>query len=187
MAESLRLTPSESVTVVSATPEALQLTKSETVTVVDATPDRLLVQARYGPGGKPPPKHFHPAQDERFEIIEGTLRFRLGSIERDLEAGSEIDIPRGVAHQVWNPHGHDALVAWETIPALRTERWFRAVDAVVREAGSKDPSPLAYATLLSEYRDVFRLAVGPDLLVAPVIKALGAIGRLRGHRARATA
>ena len=165
--------------------EALQLTRSESVTVVESTLDRLLVQGRYGPGGKPPPKHFHPAQDERFEVIEGTLRFRLGSVETDVAAGGEIEVPRGVAHQVWNPHDHDALVAWETLPALRTEQWYRAVDAVVRPAGEKDPSPLAYATLLSEYRDVFRLAVGPDALVGPVIKALGAIGRLRGHRATA--
>ena len=163
--------------------DALQLTRSESVTVVDSTPERLLVQARYGPGGKPPPKHFHPAQDERFEVIEGTLQFRLGSVERAVAAGGEIEIPRGVAHQVWNPHDHDALVAWETAPALRTERWFRAVDRVVRAAGDKDPSPLAFATLLSEYRDVFRLAVGPDPLVAPAIKVLGALGRLRGHQA----
>lgn len=163
--------------------EALQLTRSESVTVVESTADRLLVQARYGPGGKPPPKHLHPAQDERFEVIEGTLRFRLGSVEQDVAAGGEIEIPRGVAHQVWNPHDHDALVAWETVPGLRTEQWFRAVDRVVRAAGDKDPSPLAFAALLSEYRDVFRLAVGPDLLVGPVIKGLGAIGRMRGHTA----
>jgi mannose-6-phosphate isomerase-like protein (cupin superfamily) len=158
--------------------EALQLTKSESLAVVDSTPERLLVEATYGPGGKPPPKHLHPAQDERFEVIEGTLRFRLGSVESDLAAGAEIDIPRGVAHQVWNPHDHEAKVAWETVPGLRTEQWFRAVDRVVREAGEKDPSPLAFATLLSEYRDVFRLAIGPDPLVGPVIKALGAVGRL---------
>jgi hypothetical protein len=78
---------------------------------------------------------------------------------------------------VWNPHDHDAKVAWETVPALRTEQWFRSVDRVVRQAGEKDPSPLAFAALLSEYRDVFRLAVGPDLLVGPAIKLLGAIGR----------
>ena len=52
-----------------------------------------MVEATYGPGGKPPPKHFHPAQDELFRVLEGTLRFRLGSIERELEAGEEIEIP----------------------------------------------------------------------------------------------
>ena len=74
-------------------------------------------------------------------------------------------------------------MSWRTSPAGRTERWFRAVDALNREAGGKTPSALAYAVLLSAYRDSFRLAIGPDPLVGPVIAALGALGRLRGHRA----
>jgi hypothetical protein len=116
-------------------------------------------------------------------VHEGKLTFRLGSVERDVGAGEEIEVPMAVAHQVWNPHNEPARVTWETRPALRTEQWFRGVDRVVRAAGGGTPSPLAFATLLSEYRDCFRLAVGPDPLVGPVIKLLGAVGRLRGHRA----
>lgn len=162
--------------------EPLQLTESEAITVVESTPESLLVDATYGPGGSPPPKHFHPAQDEVFQMLEGSLRFRLGSIERDLEPGEEIEIPAGVAHQVFNPHDETARVRWRTSPAGRTEQWFRAVDALNRQAGGKRPSVLAFAALLSEYRDSFRLAIGPDPLVGPVIAALGAIARATGHR-----
>ena len=111
------------------------------------------------------------------------MTFRVGSVERDVTAGEEIEVPEGVAHQVWNPHDRPATVRWETRPALRTEQWFRNVDRIVRAAGDRTPSALAFATLLSEYGDCFRIAVGPHLLVAPVIKVLGAVGRLRGHRA----
>ena len=162
--------------------ESLQLTPSESVTIVSATPGALVVEATYGPGGKPPPRHYHPAQDEHFDVLEGRMMFRLGSVEREVEAGEGIDIPQGVAHQVWNPSDAPARVTWETRPALRTEQWFRGIDAIAREAGDKRPSPLAFATLLSEYSDCFRLAVGPYLLVGPVIRALGAVGRMRGHR-----
>jgi mannose-6-phosphate isomerase-like protein (cupin superfamily) len=162
------------------TADELQLTPSESVTVVSSAPEALVVAATYGPEGKPPPKHYHPAQDEHFEVLEGKMMFRLGSVEREVGTGEGIDIPQGVAHQVWNPNDAAATVTWETRPALRTEQWFRGVDAIVREAGGKTPSPLAFATLLSEYRDCFRLAVGPDPLVAPVIKLLGAIGRRLG-------
>ena len=163
--------------------EELRLTASESVTVVESAADALVVEATYGPGGKPPPKHYHPAQDEHFRVIEGTMTFRIGSVERDVTAGEEIEVPEGVAHQVWNPHDRPATVRWETRPALRTEQWFRGVDRIVRAAGDKTPSALAFATLLSEYRDCFRIAVGPDLLVCPVIKVLGTVGRLRGHSA----
>ena len=165
--------------------DELRLTPNELVTVVESTPEALVVEASYAADGRPPPKHLHPAQDERFVVLDGALRFRLGSVLRDLEAGDEIEVPAGVAHQVWNPHDAPARVRWETHPAGRTERWFRAVDALNREAGEgKTPSALAFATLLSEYHDTFRLTVGPDLLVRPVIKALGALGRLRGHHAQ---
>ena len=153
--------------------------------VVESTPEALVVEATYGPGGKPPPKHFHPHQDERFRVLEGTLSFRLGG-DRARARGR-----RGDRHSAGGrPSGLEpARRAGEgdlgdARRRLRTEQWFRAVDAVVREAGDKTPSPLAFATLLSEYRDCFRLAVGPDPLVGPVIKALGAVGRLRGHGAK---
>ncbi|MFI5122652.1 MAG: cupin domain-containing protein [Vicinamibacteria bacterium] len=162
--------------------ESLRLTASESLTIVEATPEALVVEASYGPGGKPPPKHLHPSQDEHFRMLEGTLRFRLGSVEHDLEPGDEIDVPAKVAHQVWNPHEEPARVRWTTAPAGRTEEWFRAVDALNRRAGEgKTPNALDFAGLLSEYRDCFRLAIGPDPLVGPAIAALGAVGRLRGH------
>jgi mannose-6-phosphate isomerase-like protein (cupin superfamily) len=164
--------------------DSLRLTASESLTIVEATPEALVVEASYGPGGKPPPKHLHPNQDEHFRVLEGTLRFRLGSAEHDLEPGDEIDVPAEVAHQVWNPHSEPARVRWTTAPAGRTEEWFRAVDALNRRAGEgKTPGALAFAVLLSQYRDCFRLAIGPDPLVGPAIAALGAVGRLRGHRA----
>jgi hypothetical protein len=84
--------------------ETLRLTPSESVTIVSSAPEALVVEATYGPGGKPPPRHYHPAQDEHFEVVEGRMMFRLGSVERELAAGESIDIPEGVSHQVWNPN-----------------------------------------------------------------------------------
>jgi hypothetical protein len=76
-------------------------------------------------------------------------------------------------------------VRWRTTPAGRTEQWFRAIDRLIREGrvGSGGmPGPLAFGVLLSEYRDVFRLASGPDWLLRPALATIGLIGRLRGYR-----
>jgi mannose-6-phosphate isomerase-like protein (cupin superfamily) len=78
-----------------------------------------------GPNGSPPPKHLHPAQDERFRVLEGALRVRVDGAERELGSGEEIEIPRGAVHQMWNPGSAPARVIWETRPAGRTEQWFR--------------------------------------------------------------
>jgi quercetin dioxygenase-like cupin family protein len=57
--------------------ETLKITPSESVTIRTSTPDALEVEGAWGPRGTPPPKHFHPAQDERFEVLEGRLHVRV--------------------------------------------------------------------------------------------------------------
>lgn len=166
-------------------PDILKLTPSESLEVRSSTPEALEVEATYGPGGSPPPRHFHPAQDEHFEVLSGSIRTRVEGEERDLSPGETIDIGRGRAHQMWNPGAEPARVSWRTSPAGRTEQWFRAIDALHRQgqvARNGMPGPLAFAVLIGEYRDVFRLA-GPDLLLRPALGALAIAGRARGYTA----
>lgn len=164
-------------------PDILELTPSESLEVRSSTPEAFEVEATYGPAGKPPPRHFHPAQDEHFEVLSGTMRVRVDGEERDLSPGEQLEIGRGSAHQMWNPGGEPARVRWRTAPAGRTEQWFRAIDALRREGRvgrNGMPGPLAFAVMLSEYRDVFRLA-GPDWLLRPALAALAVAGRARGY------
>jgi quercetin dioxygenase-like cupin family protein len=164
--------------------EHLKLTPTESVEVRSADADELEVLVSYLQGD-PPPRHFHPGQDERFEVTEGTARVEIDGEVRDLHPGDSLEIPRGTVHRLWNPGDEPARATWRTSPAGRTEQWFRALDALHREGRTgKDgqPGPLAFGVLLSEYRDVFRLA-GPDLLLRPALATLGALGRARGYSA----
>jgi mannose-6-phosphate isomerase-like protein (cupin superfamily) len=162
--------------------DTLELTPGETVTIVSSTPDALEVEATYGQSKAPPPMHSHPAQDEAFEVLEGSIRVHYGREKGELAAGEKLDIPAGLAHQMWNPSATPARVRWTTSPRGRTEDWFRSIDALVKDSAPKEPSPLGFAVLLSEFGDTFRLAVAPYALTVPVIKFLGVVGRLRGHR-----
>ena len=166
--------------------ETFKLTATETLTLVSSTPQVLEVEASFGPGHGAPPPHLHPAQDEHFEVLEGELRARVDGEERTLAAGDTLEIPRGKVHQMWNPSDEPTRARWETRPAGRTDEWFRAIDGLHREGRVRadgTPSPLAFAVLASEYRDTFRLAGAPDLLLRPAIAVLGGLGRLRGYRA----
>ncbi len=163
--------------------EILKITPSESVEIRSSTPEALEVEVTYANAGSPPPKHFHPSQDEHFEVLAGTLRVWVDGEKRDLRAGDQVDVPRGAVHRMWNPGAEPTRATWRTSPGGRTEQWFRAIDALHREGrvGSDgNPGPLAFGVMLSEYRDVFRLA-GPDLLLRPALAALGAIGRARGY------
>jgi hypothetical protein len=145
----------------------------------------LEVQVEYGPGGKPPPAHFHPNQSERFEVLEGAISTRIDGVERNYAAGERFEIPRGVAHQIWNPATTPARLVWQTLPAGRTRQWYEALDGLQRsgKVGRNGmPGPLAMGAYLTHYSDVFRLAAGPQPLVRGALALLGAAGRLRGYR-----
>ena len=165
--------------------ETLKLTPTESVEIRSSAAEALEVEATYGSGAKRPPKHFHPSQDERFEVLSGTIQVSLDGQGRPLAAGEGIDVPRGTVHQMWNPCSEPARVVWRTSPGGRTEQWFRAIDRLHREGrvgANGMPGPLAFAVLLTEYRDVFRLA-GPDWLLHPALSALARLGRVRGYSA----
>lgn len=164
--------------------EQLKLTPSESLEIRQSSPEALEVLASYGPGGSPPPKHFHPRQDEHFEVLEGAIHTRVEGEERVLGRGQQIDIRRGAVHQMWNPGAEPAQVLWRTAPRGRTEEWFRAVDALNRSERVKGgtPSPIAFAPLLREFDDTIRLA-GPAPLMRPALAALALIGRARGYSA----
>jgi quercetin dioxygenase-like cupin family protein len=167
--------------------DTLTLTPTEHLTVRSSTFELLEMEATYLPSPHRPPKHWHPSQDEHFEVIEGSVEVILDGVRRTLTAGESIDIPRGAVHQFSNPGPAPARVLWQVRPGGRTEHWFRGIDALHRRGRvGKDGRPgiLAFAVLLTEYRDVFRL----DTPAAPVFRvalaALAVLGRLRGYRAR---
>src|ERR1700761_441835 len=143
--------------------ETLKITPTESIEILASDRDALLIEATYLPG-KPPPKHFHPGQDEHFEVLAGEVRVDLAGAARTYAVGEEFDVPRGTVHTFWNPGGGPARVRWRTSPPGRTEKWFRAINRIQEEGRvGRDgmPGPLAFGVLLTEYRDTFRLA-GPD-------------------------
>ncbi len=167
----------------------LKITPTESVAIKRSTPDLLEVEATYEPASKSPPKHLHPSQDERFEVLAGVVRARIGDREHTLRPGEVIEIPRNTVHQMWNPGGEPARVLWQTRPGGRTARWFTAIDALHREGRvgrNRMPGPMAFAVLLTEYRDVFRLAARPAPLVRSGLALLALLGRARGYAATPT-
>jgi mannose-6-phosphate isomerase-like protein (cupin superfamily) len=133
-----------------------KLTPSETVTVLREDEELLEVEGRWGPEGNPPPPHFHPAQDEHFEVVEGSLTAKVDGEERELGASETLDIPRGTSHQIWNAGSEPARAIWQTRPAGRTAEWFRSVDGL--HEGGRRPEAVEFLPLIEEYDDVFRLA-----------------------------
>jgi quercetin dioxygenase-like cupin family protein len=154
-------------------------------TVAQTSGEVVEVEASYEPGSVEPLVHFHPRQDEHFEILAGAMRVRVGDEERDLRAGETLDIPAGTTHAWWNGGEDEARVRWETRPALRTEEFFETVAGLAREGKvtAKGPSnPLLGAILMREFRNEFRLATPPAIVQDVLFPPLALIGRLLGIR-----
>lgn len=132
-------------------------------------------QARYPAHSAPAPIHRHPRQDERFEIIEGALQFRISGVDRIARSGETLEIPRGTFHRAYNPGDVPALVLWETRPALRTAEFFAAMGRASRGRGR--PRLADAAAIFSEYRDEFELEKPAPFVQRIVFGCLAPLGR----------
>lgn len=168
--------------------ETLVLHDGEKVTIrtsaADSGGELLEVDAEWAPvEGHKPPAHFHPKQDERFEVREGELSVKLDGETRVLRAGDSLDVPRGAAHSMWNSGGVVTRASWQVRPALRTEDFFAAVHRM-RAAGKSGKAgmiPLPAAGLiLRAFPDEFQPAM-PAPLRRPALGLLALIAKLRGY------
>jgi len=107
--------------------------------------DEYLVEMEgsYSGEGGFPPEHFHPHQDEHFEVLEGTVRAVIQGEERHYVAGDTFDIPALTPHQIAGDG--PARWHWEVRPALRTAEFFE-------RAYSDDPGEDFLDTFSNEFR-----------------------------------
>ncbi len=123
-------------------------------TAGDTGGELLEVESVWEQQGPQPPSHFHPSQEEHFEVLEGTLQVEIDGARRTLSEGDRIVVPAGAAHAMWNEGPGTTRAAWVTQPALRTEQFFERAWGLA--AGTVDES--LGATLLDDFSDEFRLA-----------------------------
>jgi mannose-6-phosphate isomerase-like protein (cupin superfamily) len=154
-------------------------------TAADTDGALLEMEATYEPRSIEPPVHFHPRQEERFEILEGTMQAEIDGEPRELRTGDTLSVPAGTPHSMWNASEVAARTRWETRPALRTERFFETVSRLAREGKTNEkgvPNPLQLAVIATAFRDEVRTTKPPRALQAVLLPPLALIGRLRGYR-----
>ncbi len=127
-----------------------------TTTGADSQGQLHEMRATYRPGSALPPAHLHPQQSEHFAVLQGEMWFRVDGRETTLRAGDTIDIPAGSVHQMRNPGAVDAVVTWETRPALRTAEFHQQM-AEARRTGDIT----AVLAVVSEFPDVVVVVAQP--------------------------
>lgn len=126
--------------------------------------------------------HLHPKQHERFEVVSGKVRGKVGEEERTAAAGESSEMPPGTSHFWWNDGEEEAHLLVEVRPALRTEQFYETMERLsVGEKGI--PSKLHAAVVMREYKDEFRIAMFDGPVKGALIVVMAAIGRMRGYKA----
>ena len=135
------------------------------------------------PGGR----HSHPLQQERFEVVKGTMRFSLGGERIVAGPGTVVVVPPGIPHDFANAGDEDALVRVEIRPALKIEQLFETAVALAEDGRTLRkgiPKPLDLALFTREFEQEVQVAFPPPGLQRLALAPLAWLAKHRGHATR---
>jgi mannose-6-phosphate isomerase-like protein (cupin superfamily) len=147
--------------------------------------EAVVLEARVRPNGAVAAAHFHPHQEERFQILEGIAGFRLGRKKVTAIAGDELVVPARTAHRFWNAGDEDLRFRAEVRPALQFEALIETMFNLANDGKTNRkglPNPFRMAVIAHAYRDVIRLPFPPVLLQDMGLAFGVPMGRMLGYR-----
>jgi quercetin dioxygenase-like cupin family protein len=121
------------------------------------------------PAGRVPGGHVHPVQQESFEVLRGSMKFRKGLRTVIAGPGDTVVVPPGAFHQFANAGDEPAVVRVRVEPALRMEQLYETVAALAAEGRtlrSGMPRPLDLAVFMREFENEVRAPIAPGLVRA---------------------
>jgi quercetin dioxygenase-like cupin family protein len=145
----------------------------------------LEMESVYNSTSKEPAPHYHPAQEEDFTVLEGSLSVKLNGTLRILQAGDTLHISKNEVHAMWNHTDGKTVVNWKVRPALDTEVLLEtgtglAADGKVNKKGM--PPLLQSALIANHFAPVYRLAKPPFAIQKILFSLLAPIAYLNGYR-----
>lgn len=155
-------------------------------TAKDTGGDLMQADVIMRPHGFVAAEHIHPLQKERFEVLSGSVKFRVSGIEREVHAGEIAVVPPRTPHVWWNDGDQEAHVRVDVRPALRFDEFFETFFGLA-QAGKVDkktglPNLLVLALVLREFEKEITLAQPPVAAQRVLFGLLAPIGRLLGYQ-----
>ena len=156
-------------------------------TARDTGGEKLEIELELSPDGHVPGAHVHPEQEERFHVLEGTMKFRMGLRRIVAEAGDTVVVPAGRVHRFANGGDTTARCRVEVVPALDMEQLLEttvelALEGNVTRKGM--PKPLHLALFVRRFAREVRAPFPPAWMVRVLMAPLAALASRRGHGER---
>jgi quercetin dioxygenase-like cupin family protein len=153
-------------------------------TSADTDGDMVVIETVVQPGGFVAAAHIHPKQEERFEVVSGTLGLKVDGEEIVAGPGETLTIPAGTPHRFWNAGDEEVRFRCEVRPALQFEQLLETMFALAADGKTNRkgmPNLLRLAVIARAHFDVVRLPFPPAFVQRSGL-ALGApLGRLLGY------
>lgn len=156
-------------------------------TAADTDGERIRFETIVHPGGFVAAAHVHPNQTERFDVLEGEVRFRVGGEELVLQPGGTTVVPPGTPHRFWNAGSTDARFICEIAPALQFESLIETMFTLAEEGRTNArglPNPLQLAVIARAHFDTVQLPFPPAVLQRAALGVGAPLGKLVGYRER---
>jgi quercetin dioxygenase-like cupin family protein len=142
--------------------------------------ENLVVDAWLEPGGALPP-HLHPKQEERWSVVEGEVRFQLGSDKRVLRPeDGEVVVHPGTKHGLTSSSERETHLRCRVIPARGLQSFLEDSAAAAREGlfmrGGIPKSMRGArwaARFLKQHRDDVVMTFPPRFVQSAMIGLLG--------------
>jgi quercetin dioxygenase-like cupin family protein len=145
--------------------------------------EAVVVETYVKPNGFVAAAHVHAAQEERFQVLRGSVGFKVGRRKLVAGPGRRVTVPAGTPHRFWNAGDDTAHFVCEIRPALQFESLIETMFALAADGKTNRkgmPSPLRLAVIAQAHFDTVQLPFPPAILQrfalalgAPLGKALG--------------
>ena len=154
------------------------------------TNGRLLeIECFNPPSGVAEPEHVHPNQESRFEVISGTMNFKVNRETHTVGPGESIVIPAGMPHYFSNDGGAEVHSIQSFIPALHIDDFFRTFFALARlnKLNKKGlPNFFLISIISLSHKNEIRLVNPPWPLQKLIFSILAPVGRMLGYKSSYT-
>lgn len=154
-------------------------------TAADTNGEAVVIECFVKPNGFVAKAHVHPSQEERFEILKGSLMFKLDGQELPAGPGDRILVLAGSKHQFWNAGDEEAHFVCEVRPALQFEQLIETMFSLAADGKTNKkgmPNPFRLAVIAKAHFDTVQLPFPPVWMQRAGLILGAPLGRLLGYR-----
>jgi quercetin dioxygenase-like cupin family protein len=147
--------------------------------------EAVVIETFVQPHGCVAAAHVHPSQEERFQVLRGSVGFKIGRKKVVAGPGHRLTVPAGTPHKFWNAGDDLAQFVCEIRPALQFESLLETMFALAAEGKTNRkgmPNPFRLAVIAQAHFDTVQLPFPPAALQKLGLVMGAPLGRLLGYR-----